>query len=440
MFQHMLIKVEPRYRNQASRLLWLCYAEQEARGWTRVKNNYALGLALVADYQLKPPPIEVWSEEKKVRLCRRLEGRLRSHCGGLLEVVKRRIRRIEQKFCFCGPIHDDWVDMEVGFMHRTVFEFLGDRRVWKLDCLRMEADSEFDAATDLSLIGLHLAMQSLHEHSPRYAQALEYLRDGVRWGSKADRDHPLSREKIFWKMMPFLDLLHTRGFAETRFSVWTYSLFKLARAHAEHRMGRFSHATLALVADAGAVNYLKEHPCLLTVAEDCEPISGFQPLFFDTIHRVSPLGFNWNRPSSSPPWLRRACSSDAVVRLLLSAGCDPNKFVSDGRGIIIYSPWALWLERKHDNLGTTIQEKLVALTTIESFVAAGATTRPDVWFDVETWIKESFWEPELIERSQSVLQSFRELKTDLVAGARRKRADSDELGVRGPETKRVCPC
>jgi hypothetical protein len=329
--------------------------------------------------------------------------------------------------------------MKVVFMHRTVFEFLRDEKVWKLDCLRMEADSKFDAATDLSLIRLHLAMQSLHEHSPRDAQALVCLQDGVRWGSKADQDNPLSRENIFWKMMPFLDLLHARGFAETRFSIRNRFLFKLARAHPEHRVGRFSHATLALAADAGAVNYLKEHPCLLAVAEDCEPIGGFQPLFFDTIHRVSPIGISWNRPSSSPPWLR-ACSSDAVVRLLLSAGCDPNKFVSDGRGIIIYSPWALWLERKHDNLGTTIQEKLAALTTIESFIAAGATTRPEVWFDVETWIKESFGEPELIERSQSVLQSFQELKTGLVVGARRKRADSDELGVRGLETKRVCPC
>ncbi|KAJ4199010.1 hypothetical protein NW767_008594 [Fusarium falciforme] len=95
-----------------------------------------LGLALVADYDLKPPPIEVWSEEKKVSLCKRLEGRLRSHCGGLLEIVKRRTTDFKPKFCFCGPEHDDWINMEVGFMHRTVFEFLRDERVWKLHCLR----------------------------------------------------------------------------------------------------------------------------------------------------------------------------------------------------------------------------------------------------------------------------------------------------------------
>ncbi|KAI8671818.1 hypothetical protein NCS57_00658200 [Fusarium keratoplasticum] len=103
--------------------------------------------------------------------------------------------------------------MEVGFMHRTVFEFLRDKRVWKLHCLRMKASSEFDAAMDLSLIRLHLAMQSLHKQAPCDAQTLSYLRDGVRWGSKADRDAPLSRENIFWRMMPFLDLLHTQDFA-----------------------------------------------------------------------------------------------------------------------------------------------------------------------------------------------------------------------------------
>ncbi|RSM13510.1 hypothetical protein CDV31_005808 [Fusarium ambrosium] len=131
MFQHMLLKVEPRYRSQASRLLRLCYAEQEAQEWVEIDRIYALGLALVANNDFKPPPIEVWSKEKKVRLCKRLEGRLRSLCGGLLEVVKRRTTDIEhigdeREFCFCGPRHDDYIDMEVRFMHRTVFEFLRD--------------------------------------------------------------------------------------------------------------------------------------------------------------------------------------------------------------------------------------------------------------------------------------------------------------------------
>ncbi|RSM04103.1 hypothetical protein CEP52_007075 [Fusarium oligoseptatum] len=195
MFQHMLLKVEPRYRSQASRLLRLCYEEQKAQMWTEVNGNHALGLALVIDYHLKPPPIEVLSEEKKVRLCRRLEGRLRSHCGGLLELVKRHDSDGRWRFCFCGPVHDDLIDARVCFMHRTVFEFLGDETVWKLDCLKMEADNKFHAAADLSLGRLHLAMQSLDKQSPLEAQALSCIRDGVRWGSKADHDAPLNREK-----------------------------------------------------------------------------------------------------------------------------------------------------------------------------------------------------------------------------------------------------
>ncbi|RSL57464.1 hypothetical protein CEP54_008277 [Fusarium duplospermum] len=425
MFQHMLLKIEPRYRNQASRLLRVCYAEQEAREWVKVDRIHALGLALVANNDFKTPLIEAWSEEKKVRLCQRLEGRLRSLCGGLLEVVKRCTTDAEPKFCFCGPIHDDCVDMEVRFMHRTVFEFLRDETVWKLDCLRMESDCEFDVATDLSLIRLHLAMQSLQKQSPRPGQAVSCLRDGVRWGSRADNDAPLNRENIFWKMVPFLDSLHAQKFIKNP------HLFRLANAHHD-RVDQFSHATLALAAEAGAVNYLKEHPCLLTAAEEGKPKCRCLPLFFYAIHDESLVHIYWDDPLS-PPWLR-ACSSDAVVRLLLSAGCDPNKFApgSYRSRTLMTSPWTLWLENKHQKLGATVPEKLSALTTIESFVAAGATARPGVLFDVETWIKETFRDPELVEKSQSVLQRFREVKTDFVVGARRRRPDPDESGDREP--------
>ncbi|KAI8721385.1 hypothetical protein NCS52_00586000 [Fusarium sp. LHS14.1] len=421
MFQHMLNKVESRYRKQASRLLRLCYAEKEARMKAELDGTYALGLAFVAEYHLTPPPIEVWSEEKKVELCNRLEGRLRSHCGGLLEIVKEPYNPytvIHPKCCFCGPIHHEWVDKEVSFMHRTVFEFLKDERVWELDCLRMEANSKFDAAADLSLIKLHLAMQSLHEQSPREAQALSFLRDGLRWGVKADCEAPLNRENIFWKMASFLDLLHVRGFAK-RGTTRSLHLFELATAHHD-RMDQFSYATLAVAAEAGAVNYLKEHPRLSRIAENCERMREFQSLFFNTIQHISPLGMDRHEPLSSPPG-PRACSSDAVVRAFLSAGFDPNKPLPDIYGVSISSSWTLWLEEKHSKLGTTTQERLAALTTIESFIAAGATARPNVQFDVEDWIKESFGQPELIERSKNVLQRLGELKTDMVSGGRRKR-------------------
>ncbi|UPK90160.1 hypothetical protein LCI18_001095 [Fusarium solani-melongenae] len=436
MFQLMLIKVEPRYRRQASRLLRLCYAEQEARGWTEVTDNYALGLALVTDYQLKSPT-EVLSKEKKIRLCRRLEDRLRSHCGGLLEVVKGPATDIGQRFCFCGPVHVDWIDAKVWFMHRTVFEFLRDETVWKLDCLKVEADNEFDAATDLSLSRLHLAMQSLQEHFPHEFQALSCLRDGVSWGSKADHDAPLSRENIFWKMVPFLDSLRAQNFTDPRFTQ-NPRLLELANAHHD-RVDQFSHATLALAAEAGAVNYLKEHPCLLAAVEEREPNCSCPPLFSYAINDESLVGIYWNAPFSSPPWLR-ACSSDAVVRLLLSSGCDPNKFVSNSYRIPTPSPWVLWLENKHQKLGTTIQEKLSALTTIESFIAAGAKDRPGVSFNIETWFKGLFTEPELIERIRAILRRCQELQTDLVVRSQRKRDESDGSEARRLELKRVRFC
>jgi len=84
MFQHMLSKIEVRYREQGARLLRLLYERQA----TMVdRSMLALGLALVCDYHLNPPHLDRLNLDERQDLCDELEGRLRSRCGGLLELV-----------------------------------------------------------------------------------------------------------------------------------------------------------------------------------------------------------------------------------------------------------------------------------------------------------------------------------------------------------------
>ncbi|KAK3358920.1 hypothetical protein B0T25DRAFT_599857 [Lasiosphaeria hispida] len=116
---------------------------------------HTLGLALIEDYDnTSPIHIERLGNKVKRELCEELEGRLRSRCGGLLEVKGAlKPRRDGEEFCLCGQHdstphneyhidptmvfhHDGYIDSTVVFMHRTVFEFLSEEHVWELDCLR----------------------------------------------------------------------------------------------------------------------------------------------------------------------------------------------------------------------------------------------------------------------------------------------------------------
>ena len=126
---------------------------------------FAFGLALVDDYHAVPISIKAVAVEDNHEICEELEGRLRSRCGGLLE-MKTPTSALSQTGI--GP--------RVSFMHRTVFEFLNNVDVWKLDCLQIR-DAAFDAATALSLNGIHMTVQTLSETND--VQAMDHLEMGL---------------------------------------------------------------------------------------------------------------------------------------------------------------------------------------------------------------------------------------------------------------------
>ncbi|RSL66493.1 hypothetical protein CEP54_003654 [Fusarium duplospermum] len=136
MFQLMLSKIDKRHQMQTSRLLRLCYTFHNAPWAHADEDLYALGVALVDDYPDTTRLAHALEDEEKQDLCSELEGRLRSRCGGLLELAA------GIKFCLCTSPHgrhDPRIDARVVFMHRTVFEFLSNEAVWEFECLRVRA-------------------------------------------------------------------------------------------------------------------------------------------------------------------------------------------------------------------------------------------------------------------------------------------------------------
>lgn len=260
MFKHMLNRIDVRHRGQGARLLRLCF---EFRKYG-VGAMSAMGLALVDDNQDSVAYHRLLSIEEKRELCEELAGRLRSRCGGLLELAQRRNLHAgpldRHKPCFCsaskGSQHDPMVDGRVEFMHRTVFEFLDNEEVWEFDCLQT-SKSHSSIASELSLYGLFLAMQCLFLRDER--RALVYLWQGLDWGVRADHQDPKARDHIFWQMGSFLDTLF-------RVDISLPILNSLAQMDF-HSQGTecLSHATLMLAVEAGAINYVKAHPDLPTL-------------------------------------------------------------------------------------------------------------------------------------------------------------------------------
>ena len=140
MFEQLLLKIEPRYRLQAAKLLRVCFEHARLVGGPL----YGLGLAIVeeADMELaETRPFNRYGTDERLSLREQFEGRLRSRCWGLIEVSRSPESMYFQNLHFS----DNWV---VGFMHQSVYEFLTTLRVWQRPVLEIDVSS-FDTAAVL---------------------------------------------------------------------------------------------------------------------------------------------------------------------------------------------------------------------------------------------------------------------------------------------------
>ncbi|KAF3009215.1 hypothetical protein E8E14_007820 [Neopestalotiopsis sp. 37M] len=439
MFKHMLSRVARRDQHEAARVLRLCFAQQQAQTWAQVDSMHALGLALISDYHIQNPSVKVLSDADKRNLCVLIEGRLRSRCGGLVEMVKHDRPGGLPKFCFCSHEHDSYIDATVCFMHRTVFEFLCQEAAWELDCLQLGTNDSFDADTALSLSRLHLAMQSIHGSMPRESQAISCLQDGVQFGSKADHNMPTSKDHIFWQMKPMLDSLSSLDFTDMAFRNESPCLSSLANAHQHDYFGGYSHATLAIAAEAGAANYIRQHPSLKAVADECAAFCECLPLFFYTLGRGTLLAVDSVQSCFSTS--RRRLLSDKVVKELVLAGCDPNSFASEADGIEMSSPWLLWLQVRVRQTYTALDEKLATLETLEVFLRAGVNPNSSSLpapSSLEKWIKTDLWDVSIKDLASTMITLSRQAVT---TDCRRKRRADRSIQEDGQsEAKRFCYC
>lgn len=287
---------------------------------------------------------------------------------------------------------------------------------------------------------LHLAMRSIYGKTPRENQAISCLQDGVQFGSEADHTMPNSKDHIFWKLTSWLDCLLTLDLTDPAFRNEGLCLSSFANAHQRDRSGEYSHATLAMAAEVGAVNYIRRHPNLHAVVDECAATCECLPLFFYTLCHGTLLHIDWGRRGYLTPSWRRILS-DRLIKELLLAGCDPNSFASEAEGIPMPSPWALWLKTRVSEKYLTREEKLATLGTLEVFLTAGVNPNHSYLptsFNLVNWIEKELWDISLKEHTHTIIALSQQLTAKRVRGKRK----SDQTMVRADQrdSKRICYC
>lgn len=354
LFRHMLDKVESRYHEQMAKMLKICYQRQVNRGHQDKETSiYTIALALLDNCGFdceNSDPLRSLSMSKQRGVCAPMEGRLRSRCGGLLEVRRRKVARTTA--CFCtSKTHDDLVHSTVEFMHRTVFEFLDSPQTWSLACLRI-ADAGFNANAALSIMGVQLARLILPGANKSSLQP--FIMDAINCGQLADNESPDSGFAILPKLEEIAGLLPETSSRPDQ--------SQMPRPKTQFRQ---DNIPLLLAVESGMVNCTRYYLSRVGAA------SLQFPLLYHAIRK--PLFWRaYNVPSSQD-----------VIRYLLSQECRPNEVFKNFEELTT-TPWRDWLRELH----RMDSNRFFATTAVtEEFIIGGADLNPTALEPVDAIIQ-----------------------------------------------------
>ncbi|KAK8069786.1 hypothetical protein PG994_006402 [Apiospora phragmitis] len=345
LFEHILKRIEPRYREQAAKLLRICCENQVSlaagtpkRSPTVIssddKEMYTIGLALADEYELgmeKCHEFAPLSLAQRRMKCEVLEARLRSRCCGLLEI---RLAHIPADYCFCGHIGqtgklliDPKVDSKVEFMHRSVFDFLNSPGIWSLGVLQI-TDSNFDTNVILARM-------------LRWVKSVAFREEMLLRVRKVGHAFCTAAVAILLEFSSFtLQVAMEISCRERFYGRGEYSKSSVMYLSLALAIELGMDKVVEFWASKGSLNAMEETFPLLYHATDKPYTNAYKSFSLD----LSPY----------------------MVRLLLDKGANPNaRFAVEGSFII--TPWMNWLN--HSAYSSPLEE---AVEITRLFIKAGA--------------------------------------------------------------------
>ncbi|KAF4459816.1 hypothetical protein FALBO_13424 [Fusarium albosuccineum] len=338
MFRHMLRMVEPFYYEHTAKMLKIAYQRQVVnrsvrhpqRGGVPEIHAFAWDFLDRAKMDFEnAPPFEPFSPHQESAICDRVEARLRSRCGGLLE-LQRTSKLVEGK---------NTTDYTIEFMHRTVFEFLESPETWSLEHLRI-SDERFCANAALSFLSMHTWYLKTN---PNW---LDYMGDALLCARAADRDNPALSLSLLDRMMSIMVEGESSDFVD-RDSI---NLAELIGKYGRHGF------IFALGVEANMTRYATQDPSILR----SQPLG--YPLLYHAIEKPLLYGY-----------LASPSDTKSMVSCLLSHGSDPNEEFIDESGTTT-TPWSHWIPKL---LKMSRDELFWNLATIKRLLEADASSDQD---------------------------------------------------------------
>ncbi|KAK3491087.1 prion-inhibition and propagation-domain-containing protein [Neurospora hispaniola] len=372
LFVHMLNSVDPHYHEQMAKTLKILYA--------RKASNDHLATIELAFFDrndmdcVSNNPLETITVHEAHKICSTMMARLRSRCGGLLQAEPRLGFAIKSRsdadsnldICWC-PSRETcpWIrrisqnsplqthksggfpeHSKIEFIHRAVFEFLDNPKVWDLAPLRI-SDPTFSVAC--ALAGMTLQLSYLH------------CQNGARLGGSFKEllaiDHePLeSVLPVLAKLADCLSLTIPREHYATNEAA-LQSCFSRFLDPAYNRSSL--QLSLPLAVEAGLVNTVGR---LLQAVRLRPPSAPFSP--FPLLYHALILPFLYDYDHLGPVISRPL---HELLEYLLSQDFSPNEVFVNERGLST-TPWrelVLKGQRQFEGLNT-LRSFFMALNTFK---------------------------------------------------------------------------
>jgi len=337
LFQHMLDEIEPRYKSHATKLLRICRQSKLAQKDLPVPT---LGLAIIEqnDVSLSAiPSLRQMSDKERKERCKVLEGRLRSRCCGLLEVVYSRapynFSEMSSAICSCtcpNGGHVSLVDSTVEFIHRSVLEFLTPPDVWHLNCLVIK-DEFFEASAVLSCMWFYMAeakMMRLGSRQHNFEVSTESIGEAFRYLSATDSKSLNCIMRIFLR---YEEQLAMWVMTETKKHSSSIVTDAIRGRWPESSKGQMLEIIVPLAVEAGMEKFVRSF-AIMDLSEAAPRYQAF-PLLYHALKKPYLCYIARWEP----------VTSNEMISYLISSGCDPNEEFLDISGACT-TPWTYFLE------------------------------------------------------------------------------------------------